>query len=681
MTQRYNPVASKVGHMLHGGDYNPDQWLYDKSIWDEDIRLMKLAHVNCVSVGIFSWVSLEPAEGVYRFEWLDEIIDKLWKNGISVILATPTGARPAWMAQAHPEVLRVTRDLRKNHFGERHNHCYTSPYYREKAAQMDTLLAERYKDHPAVIAWHISNEYGGECYCELCQAAFRDWLKEKYGGDLDRLNHEWWTAFWSHTYTDWSQIEAPGPLGENGVHGLTLDWKRFVTHQTVDFMKNEIAAVKAVTPDRPVTANLMGTYEPLDYWKLARELDIVSWDSYPFWHSQKEEWRTAADTGYLHDLTRSLGGGKPFLLMESTPSVTNWQPVSKQKRPGMHLLSSLQAVAHGSDSVLYFQWRKGRGSSEKFHGAVVDHAGHEHTRVFRDVAGVGEALTKLDDVLATSVRADVAIVYDWENRWALDAMCGVRNCMKDYEAFNKVNYYPFWQAGVPVDLIESDGDYSKYKIVIAPCLYMLKPGVAEKITAFVEAGGTFVATYMTGEVNENDLCFLGGFPGPLRKVLGIWAEELDGLYDEDEVAVRCGLGGRMKPEYTAKYICEVIHSEGARVLASYGSDYYAGLPAVTENRYGKGKAYYVAFRSDDFLMDFYRTLIDAEQPLRAVPFELPLGVSATVRFDGEQRYVFLMNFTAQPQAVTLDRAYVNLLDGRTVSGQAELPGYGVLVLA
>lgn len=523
---KYPPISKRVPRMLHGADYNPEQWQQYPEVLAEDIRLMKLAKCNVMSVGIFSWVSLEPEEGVFTFEWLDRILDSFAENGIYAFLATPSGARPAWMSQKYPEVLRVEANRVRNLHGFRHNHCYTSPVYREKVRIMNTKLAERYANHPAVIGWHISNEFGGDCHCDHCQEAFRAWVQDKYGA-LDKLNHAWWTTFWSHTVTDWSQVESPAPHGETQVHAMNLDWRRFVTEQTADFIKHEIVPLKAENPDIPVTTNLMEFFEGLNYWKFADLLDVISWDSYPTWHDREgDDSRQAARVAMMHDIIRSIKGGKPWMLMESTPSLTNWQDVSKLKRPGMHLLSSLQAVAHGSDTVQYFQWRKSRGSSEKLHGAVVDHVGHEHTRVFGDVTDVGHALEKLEEVIGTSVPAEAAVIFDWENRWGINDSQGPRNKGVKYEETAEAHYLALWEQGVPVDVIHMDADFSKYKLLVAPMLYMVRSGVGERIQKFVENGGIFVATYWSGIVDEHDLCFLGGFPGPLRKTLGFGRKRL-----------------------------------------------------------------------------------------------------------------------------------------------------------
>jgi beta-galactosidase len=459
---------------------------------------------------------------------------------------------------------------------------------------------------------------------------------------------------------------------------------RFITDQTTDFMRNEMAPLRELTPDVPITTNFMRAYTGLNYWKMAPELDVISWDSYPPWHGSQDDGELAAEIGFVHDIMRSLKGGKPFMLMESTPSMTNWMPVAKLKRPGMHVLSSLQAVAHGSDTVQYFQWRKSRGSSEKFHGAVVDHSGRSDTRVFQDVAAVGGALERLEAVVGTTVRPQVAVIYDTENLWAVHDAQGPRQEKKDYLATCVRHYRCFWQRGIPVDVLDMEQDLSAYKVVIAPMLYMIRPGVGERIEAFVEGGGTFVATYWSGLVDQDDLCFLTGFPGPLRRVLGVWVEEIDALYDGDvnyvEVAAGndLGLGGR----YEAREFCELLHLEGAEALATYAQDFYAGRPALTVNRFGEGEAYLIASRNEDrFLSDFYAGLAASLALQPALEADLPAGVTAQLRTDGEQRYVFLMNFGDATTVDLGDRAYIDLLGGQTVTGEQALERYGVMVLS
>lgn len=657
-------------HFLHGADYNPDQWLAYPQILEQDPKMMAQAHCNCMSVGIFAWSMLEPREGEYHFEQLDSIIDSLAAQGIKTILATPSAARPRWMAEKYPEVRRVNKNGVREQYNSRHNHCYTSPVYREKTAAIDRLLAESYGKNPNVILWHISNEFGGECHCELCQAAFRTWLKEKYDNDLDKLNHAWWSTFWSHNVTDWEQIHSPRSDGEPDIimTGLYLDWRNFVTHQTTDFMKMEIATVKAVCPDIPVTTNMMWLPQDVDYHYLKDHIDVVSWDAYPTWH-EPDQIRCAIDTAFNHNYFRSLKH-KPFLLMESTPSNTNWQDVSKLKRPGMHRLASLQAIAHGSDSVQYFQWRKGRGGSEKFHGAVIDHNGKASGRVFEDVRQVGISLEKLDAICGTKTNARVAIIYDDKNQWALSNASGFINADKQYMKTCLQHYKSFWTRGVDVDVISTGEELSAYDLVVIPMLYSLTQAQIDRIEAYVAQGGTVVATYATGYVNDTDLCYLGGFPGnALKEVFGLTADEIDSLYPTDKNAVDWD-----GTTYDVVDYCELITPSTAQVLGTYTHDFYKGMPALLKNSYKAGTAYYIGCRDTGALTDtLYAQLLKA---LSIQSYRLPEGVTVSSR----EQYLFVQNFNEHPVTVDLPGTYRNVETDEAICGSLCLDGFSIAVL-
>ncbi|MBQ6419513.1 MAG: beta-galactosidase [Clostridia bacterium] len=658
--------------LVHGGDYNPDQWVDTPEVWDEDMRLMKLAHINSATVGIFSWSLLEPREGEYEFGWLDTVMDKLAANGVGAILATPSGARPPWLAEKYPEVLRVEESGVRNEFGVRHNHCLTSPVYREKVRRINAALAERYRDHPALTMWHVSNEYSGCCHCPLCQEAFRDWLKKRYHGDLEKLNFYWWNGFWSHRYTSWEQISSPKFRGENSVPALKLDWRRFVTEQHISFFENEIAPLKAATPDIPVTANLMGTYDGINYQALAPHLDLVSWDSYPVWE-QGENLRNAYTFGFTHDLMRSLKDGQPFFLMESTPSVVCGRGVNKLPAPGRQALASMLALASGADSIQYFQWRKGRGGAEKFHGAVVDHGGGENARVFRQVAKLGRELERLAPVAGTRCDNRVAILYDWENRWATDVYCGYNNDRRDYVEECVKWYAALTECGVGADIVSETADLSKYRLVIAPCLYMLLKGAEERLASYVKNGGRLVSGYLCGVVEEHDLCFMGGVPaGELKNVFGVRATETDAL--PAGMPGKAGYNGR---EYAVEHVCDLLQADTATVLGSYQSDFYAGTPAVTVNTYGEGKAYYAAFRNDGgFVRDFCADILKDAGIGPDTGITAPENVFVKKRGD----YIFVLNFSDREQTAGLDAEYEDLLCGTRRSGKLTLPvcGYAVL---
>ena len=608
----------KYGHLLHGGDYNPEQWLDRPDILKKDIEYFKEAKINTVSVGMFSWAMLEPEEGNYQFDWLEKVIDSLYAEGISTILSTPSGARPKWLSDKYPEVLRVNEKREKNLFGGRHNHCYTSPVYREKVAEIDRRLGEKFGKHPGVILWHISNEFGGECHCPLCQEKFREWLE---------------------------------------LHALKLDWKRFVTEQTVDFMKAEIAALRETGTEIPVTTNLMYDYDGLDYKKFREDVDIISWDNYPGWH-KKEEWLTATDAGMQHDLMRSIRKA-PFLMMESCPSATNWKPINKLKKPGMLLAASLQAIAHGSDSVLYFQLRQSQGASEKFHGAVIDHYGGDDTRVFREVTEVGEALEQIQETVGTSMRSQAAVLYDRENDWAIADVQGPRNVDMHYREAVQKNYRALREQGLNVDVIAMEHSLSDYKVLAAPMAYMFKDGYEEKLRTYVENGGTLVLSYWSGLVDGTDRCFLGGTPYGLMDVAGLRSTETDALYDweENHAIPEAGSHLGISNVYTCKNLCELVKVSDAEVLMRYGEDFYQGYPVLTHKAFGKGRVYYVCADMElGFYQDFYGR-VAAEAGLKSPIEIIPEGVSVTVRENEDTEYLFIQNYARKPQAVPVPAEY------------------------
>lgn len=673
-----NAVNPKYPHFLHGGDYNPDQWTKFPEIIDEDMRLIPLANCNAMSVGIFAWAALEPEEGKYDFTVLDNIMDRLDKIGAKAILATPSGAKPTWMGIKYPEIRRVNEMGLREKQGVRHNHCYTSPVYREKVKNINTALAKRYKDHNALILWHISNEYSGECHCDLCQEAFRKWLFKKYDGDLDKLNYAWWTGFWAHTYTDWSQIEPPSSIGERHLLELKNDWMRFVTAQTADFLSQEVKVLKAITPDVPVTTNFMEFYSGLDYKKLAKEIDVISWDSYPRWDQPScTELYPAKSTAFVHDMFRSYKN-KPFLLMESCPGVVNHHPHAKIKAPGVSRLLSMQAVAHGSDSVLYFQWRKSRGSWEKLHGAVVDHCGHENTKVFKEVSEVGAVLKKMDDIIGTYTESEVAVFYDTENKWLYENMQGL-GCKsnKAYDETAVKHYEVFWKNGINTDIINYESDLSKYKLVIMPQNYMIPENFIPKMEKYVSEGGVIVATYLLGMADENDLCYLGGFPGgKLKDLFGVWAEAFDSLYPHQDNSVIMN-----KKTYKAVDFCTVMHTTTAQTLAVFDKDFYKGEAALCKNEYGKGAAYYIGFRDNgDFINELYGGLIAELNINKSFAGQLENGVSAHSRHDNKYTYVFLQNYNPHKASAVSEKTYMDFFTKEQINGTITLAPYETRIL-
>ena len=644
-----------VKKMLYGGDYNPEQW--DEAVWEEDMRMFRLAGIDCVTLNVFSWAALQSDEVTYHFERLDKIMELVRKNNLKVVMATSTAAHPAWMAKKYPEVLRTEFNGMKRKFGSRHNSCPNSPVYQKYSVALARKLAERYGTYDNIVTWHISNEYGGECYCENCEKAFRVWLKEKYGS-IEALNKAWNTSFWGHTFYDWDEIVVPNLQSEHFAQnrttfqGISLDYRRFNSDSILHNYLGEYEAVKAVTPHIPVTTNLMGFYKALDYQKWAGYMDVVSWDNYP------DPTDPPALVAMRHDLMRGLKQGAPFMLMEQTPSVTNWQSYNLLKRPGDMRLISYQAVAHGADTVMFFQMRRSIGACEKFHGAVIDHVGTENTRVFREVSQLGEELKQLGDTtLDSRTPSKAAMLVDWDNWWALEYSAGPSCDLKYMDEL--ANYYTaLYDNNISVDIISAQDPLDDYKVVIAPVMYMTKPGADEKIRKFVSEGGTFVTTFLSGLVDEHDLVITGGYPGKLRDILGIWVEETDALpsYMKNSFS----WNGK---DYDCGLICDIMHMENAQALACYDKDFYEGTPVLSKNEFGTGHAYYVATRAgQDFYADFLNKVLK-EQGVEPV-FKPCKGVEITLRRKEETNFLFFLNHNPQETVLIAEKPGTDLLTGK-----------------
>lgn len=671
-------ISTKLPKMFYGGDYNPEQW--DQATHQEDLRMFKLAGIDIATINVFSWAKNQPDEITYNFGWLDELIDSLYESGVYVCLATSTGPHPAWMATKYPDVLRVDKDGRKRKFGGRHNSCPNSPTYRLYSERIADKLAERYEDHPAVLVWHVSNEYGGDCYCDNCERAFRVWLKEKYQ-TLDQLNRAWNTAFWGHTFYDWDEIVLPSNLSEEwgdrytNFQGISLDYSRFNSDSMLNCYKLEYNAIKKHVPESVVTTNLMGFFKQLDYFKWAKYMDIISWDSYPSLTTPPSE------TAMANDLMRGLKDGMPFMLMEQTPSQQNWQPYNSLKRPGVMRLQSYQTVAHGADTVMFFQLRRSIGACEKYHGAVIEHVGHENTRVFREVAQLGEELQRIGDRLLDS-RADAkaAIVFDWDNWWAIEKSSGPTIALNYVQQIHKY-YAAFYNRNVQVDMVSVDTDLSAYDLVVAPVLYMVKPGFAEKLEAFVENGGTFLTTFFSGIVNENDLVTVGGYPGELRKMLGIWVEEIDALFpDQKNKVVLKDKFGKLQGSYECGMLCDLLHTEGAEVIAEYGEDFYKGMPAVTRHTFGKGEAYYVATDPEQCFLDELIEKITTDKGIQP-NLSAPSGVEVSRRVKDGISYLFVLNHNTEIVSYDLGQLEAeDLISGHQLSGTVSIEGRDVQIL-
>lgn len=669
------PAMSKIPF---GGDYNPEQW--DEAVWDADYRAFDLAGIDLLTVGVFTWALTQPDEDTYDFGTLERILDRAHAQGRKVCLATGTAAMPPWMAQRHPDVCRTDFEGRRHVFGVRHNACASSPDYRRLAAAVAGRIAERFADHPAVVAWHINNEYGGLCYCENCAAEFRLWLRARFG-TLDRLNEAWNTTFWSHRFTDWEQIVPPNMLSEHwrgpnhtAFQGVTLDYHRFNTDNILRTYREEKDAMRAHS-DLPATTNMMAIYRHLDYHRWAPHLDFASWDNYP------TDGSPVSRMALSHALMRGLKDGQPFWLMEQTPTMTATRDYNPVKRPGVMRLWSWQAIAHGSDSVLFFQMRHSKGASEKFHGAVLNHAGRTDTRAFREVATLGAELGAVGDrLLNARTPAKVALLFDWDSWWALEISDGFSRFAK-YET-QVVSYYEaLWQAGAVVDVVPVTADLSAYDVVVAPFLHMLKGDTAGRLEDVARRGGTVLTTVMSGRVDENDNAFLMDVPGPLGELTGIRVDETDSLPPDTSQPVVLSMPGAPDLTATASLLFDVVLPQGATAVGEYTEDFYAGTPAVTRNAFGDGEGWYVATCLDQDGIDWVVRRVLERHDL-AGPFADVRDLEHTTREVDGRRYQFVLNHAPGLVQVGSPFAGTDILTGRTIGrgDPLELAPTDVLVI-
>ena len=664
---RLKRLHERLGGIAYGGDYNPEQW--PREVWAEDVRLMKDAGVNLVTLAVFSWSRLETADGVYDFGWLDDIMDLLHANAIGVDLATPDAVPPAWLVAQYPDILPVLADGSTFGFGSRQHFDVSHPAYRRKSLAMAEKMGARYAGHPALYMWHVNNEYGPVSYGPHADKAFREWLQKKYSS-LEDLNRAWSTDVWGQVYSNWAQVNAPAQPRTWSNPSRRLDFHRFTSDSMLEHYKAERDILRRHTPDLPIVTNFMRFYKNNDYWAWAAEEDAAALDIYP--DPREEDAHVAAALNF--DLMRSLRNGQPWLVMEqATAAVSQWS-VNVSKRPGKMRLGSYQAIAQGADSILFFQWRQARGGTERFHSGMVNHAGPD-TRVFREVCELGQELKGLGGITGTRSNAKVALVFDWDCWWALELGNSPRSDLSYPQEVLRL-YRPFFDANIPVDFVDTKADVGQYSLVVLPATYLLSDDAAQRIEEYVSGGGRLVASYLSGIVDPDNTIRLGGYPGALRKVLGAWSEEMHPLAGDGEaVKLSTADGGTASADYWTEH----LHATTADVLASYASGRLEGSPAVTRNSFGGGTAVYLSARVDS---TFLAELLADERAAAGIRPELdaPLGVQVRRRTGNGRSYLLVLNHNDAPAGVDVTAGGTDLLTGTAVTGMVELAANGVLII-
>ncbi|MBN1174371.1 MAG: beta-galactosidase [Micromonosporaceae bacterium] len=697
-----------VDGIAYGGDYNPEQWPPD--VWEQDVRLMRQAGVNLVSLGIFSWAMLEPRPGQFTFDWLDHVITLLHQGGVRINLATPTAAPPAWLFRADPAARPMTREGHRHGGGTRQAFCPNSPTYAEAAARITRELGQRYGSHPAVALWHVHNEYGGvnmACACDRCAEAFRIWLRHRYG-DLAGLNEAWGTTFWGQRYGEWEEIEPPRyvPIPVNPAQ--ELDFLRCANHAHLANYRRERDLLRELSPGVPITTNFMiANCKEMDYWAWAGEVDVVANDHY----LQAERPDNHIELAMAADLTRAVAGGKPWLLMEHSTSAVNWQARNLAKRPGELARNSLGHLARGADGIMFFQWRASRFGGEKFHSAMVPHGGTD-TRIWREVVELGADLGALAGLRGSTVEAEIALIWDWESWWAMELPWHPSTDL-DYRERVETYYTALWNAHQTVDFARPEGELGRYRMVVVPSLYLTTPAAAKNLTDYVRGGGTVVVSYFSGIVDETDAVHPGGYPGALRELLGCTVEEFLPLRSGQRVSVEQVTGGSALaepigdgltvtggPTMVGDVWAEDVRASTAVVTHRYVDGPAAGGPAVLRNTLGAGTAWYVSTRLDLAGVSEILTVamrgtgggargralpdgVPAGMP-DGVSGGVPAGVEAVVRRGGDgPDHLVVINHTDQPARLPApgqDLIVGERAGARLAGGELDLPAGAVAVL-
>jgi beta-galactosidase len=612
---------------------------------------------------------------------MDEALAILARHGISAILGTPTAAMPAWAAHCYPEVMAMGKNGQRIVWGVRKNNCFSSPVYRRLSRGITRAMAEHFAKTPNVIGWQTDNEFGEPvCYCDSCRAAFQNWLMEKYGS-LEALNQAWGTHFWGQAYQDWAEIQFPT---EEASHNpsLLLDHKRFNSWLNVRFQAEQIEIIRETCPEHFVTHNLMGLYPNLNYYDLAKDLDFVSWDNYPIWGRPTVPIYASAAADVMRGLKR-----QNFWIMETTAGPGGWGVMGRNPQPGEIRKVALQQVAHGCDGLVWFRWRTCTAGREQYWHGLLGHDG-KALRRYQEAAETAADMRRLEpETNGTTVKAEVAMIYDYESNWAFMIQPAYSPVQKTYsdgwwgqnytDAIRRY-YEALFRAGVNVDMIPPTADFRQYKAVFAPHLHLLPDTVANQLRAYVQQGGVLLTDCRSAVKNETNLAHDRTLPGLLSDPLGIQIEEYEALVPGLEYAMegQSALAG----QYTAHSFADWVTAQNAESLVDYQPWHMQPFAAATRNRYGTGWGYYVGtlVKEESFYDGVIADVLEKAGVQRMA--NLPAGVEGSIREGEGRKLLFLINHTEEEQAVSVPAGLPELLSGKMTEDRLTLPRFGIAVV-
>lgn len=645
-----------------GTAYYPEHW--PRENWLPDIRKIREAGMTTLRLAELAWSTMEPEEGRFELDWLEEFIALAYREGLHVILGTPSEASPVWLRDRHPEVLSVDRYGHRT--GGRGHHCHTSPVYRRYISRMTEEMARRFAGNPAVIGWQIDNELRGvECYCSQCRAAYQDWLKRRYG-TLSELNRRWGTHFWSQTYNTWEEICLPGNDQLTISTSQVVDFKRFISDTTVSFQDMQIDIIKKYAPHQFVSHNsLNALYYSINMYDLARRLDVYAWDIYP--HVDEEYVRRSLG----NDLARGTKHDN-FWILEQKNGYFNGSAYNLALEPGIVRAWTYQNIARGANGILYYRWRANRWGQEQNPNGILRHDGTPR-RAYYEISQICRELAPISGPLAaTRVRAEVAILQNYSDIWAEEAKKQYTNI--GHEKVTMEFYRQLLRLGVTADLVQPDDkDLARYKVVFAPNLMLVSDADAQNLKQYVAAGGCLVVGVRAGMKNEDNVVTDQPWPGPLRELCGVTVDEFEAFPEHTWNTVE--YRGKV---YDARMWADVLHNETAQVQAVYHDKFYRGSPAVTRNRFGKGSAVYFGVAGcPDLIRDYLPDLL-AEYGVSMIP--VPGEVYVAIRESAEKKYLFLINMNRADVGVDVPFQGVDCLTGRRVGTRVLLPPLGVVLM-